>query len=133
MYSGHAVYAWKATQVIIPLRFVASLINFISLDYVRAVAYAGGRLFSAGDDKTVSVSAILQTCSHHLVLQVRMWETVHHDCIRVLTGIPCARCAGFVLMIVVRCAGHTGYINALLAARGRIYSAGNDKTIRVWE
>ena len=71
------------------------------LDYVRAVAYAGGRLFSAGDDKTVSVSAILQTCSHHLVLQVRMWETVHHDCIRVLTGISCARCAGFVLMLVV--------------------------------
>jgi hypothetical protein len=32
---------------------------YLLLDYVRAVAYAGGRLFSAGDDKTVSVSAIL--------------------------------------------------------------------------
>jgi hypothetical protein len=61
-----------------------------------------------------------------------MWETVHHDCIRVLTGWI------HLLLLLLRFwlmigSGHTGYINALLAARGRIYSAGNDKTIRVWE
>ena len=63
-----------------------------------------------------------------------MWETVHHDCIRVLTGTDALRflCLPISLIIVLR-TGHTGYINALLAARGRIYSAGNDKTIRVWE
>jgi hypothetical protein len=63
-----------------------------------------------------------------------MWETVHHDCIRVLTGVHALNflCLSISLILYVR-AGHTGYINALLAARGRIYSAGNDKTIRVWE
>ena len=41
-----------------PFHCITSKFHLL-LDYVRAVAYAGGRLFSAGDDKTVSVSAIL--------------------------------------------------------------------------
>ncbi len=35
-----------------PLTFHRYL-SYLCADYVRAVAYAGGRLFSAGDDKTV--------------------------------------------------------------------------------
>ena len=31
----------------------------------------------------------------HILPQVRMWETVHHDCIRVLTGVPRVCCVGW--------------------------------------
>lgn len=83
-------------------------------------------------DSTYLAAIIFLLRSQQFELQVRMWETVHHDCISVLTGLP----APFVPTSCTSLsphAGHTGYINALLAARGRIYSAGNDKTIRVWE
>ena len=54
--------------------------------------------------------ALLRALSH--TLQVRMWETVHHDCIRVLTGrrqcpIALARvvcqCAAFVACVTDGC------------------------------
>jgi hypothetical protein len=44
--------------------------------------------------------ALLRALSH--TLQVRMWETVHHDCIRVLTGIVC-ECAAFVACVTDGC------------------------------
>jgi hypothetical protein len=40
-------------------------------DYVRAVSYAGGRLFSAGDDKTVSVFYFSAFCL--LPFPLKLW------------------------------------------------------------
>ena len=51
--TGHAACAWKATQASIVSDISCRSQSHSSADYVRAVAYAGGRLFSAGDDKTV--------------------------------------------------------------------------------
>ncbi len=106
---------------------------------MRAVAYAGGRLFSAGDDKTVRCleARSIDTIVHALPTYFASGSNVGNCASRLHTRADrCATsllCRLVSLMLHYRCAGHTGYINALLAARGRIYSAGNDKTIRVWE